>query len=222
MLLSRQCRPSPIPRLLGAARHHQRNPPMLQLVLTPSACPAWLWLCSGGDGRSLWAHHSLSPPRAVGGLGIPPLPWPLLPKSRKTKSVALQGLCAHRALCFTAFPAALPLCSPSQQDTGDPGMSMPSHLAPGHSPWAGLQRTGRAGLCSEPRHTLSSWGACSTPRPGGEHRAVEQGLGGFASLCTICFPVTPQQSRAAATDGSAAPLSPCGDKGWTHRGKCCV
>lgn len=107
------------------------------------------------------------------------------PQIKENKSVALQGLCAHRALCLTAFPAALCLCSHSKQDTGDPGMSMPSHLAPGHTPWAGIMDGDTGG------NAVSEWESAYPGWVGGHHLPAAPGavLGSHRSpSIRSCFP----------------------------------
>lgn len=162
---------------------------MLQLVLIPSACPAWLWLCCGGDGRSLLAHHSLSPPGAVGGLGNPPLPRPLLPKSRKTNvwhrgGSALTGLSASLPSQLL-FPCALlpswmlEIQAAPCHHTRPPGTALGLGWALGDRREQREQGSAPSQNTSRALGVPAAFPGCAGL--GGEHTALEQGLGGFAS-----------------------------------------
>lgn len=107
-LLSGRSWLSPILRLLGPAAEQ----PGTAVGICAAACAHRLCIPLPGCGSSVkgmagpsWPCHSLSPPRAVGGLGNPPLPRPLLPKSRKTNE--RQPRCKPRGFVLPGLSASL-------------------------------------------------------------------------------------------------------------------
>lgn len=87
-LLSGQSWPMPILGLLGAAAEQ----PGTAAGISAAACAHQLCIPLPGCGSGAkgmagpsWPHHSLSPPRAAGGLGNPPLPPAFAPQIKENK-----------------------------------------------------------------------------------------------------------------------------------------
>lgn len=174
------------------------------------------------------AHHSLSPPGAVGGLGNPPLPRPLLPKSRKTNvwhrgGSALTGLSASLPSQLL-FPCALLPSWMLEIQAAPCHHTRPPGTALGLG-WAMGDRREQREQGSAPSQNTSRALGVPAAFPGCAGLGGEQELWsrGWEALPPplSCFPVIPQPCRAAATGGSAAQRGrgDIGESGWRHPGE---
>lgn len=196
MLLSRQCRPSPIPRLWEQPGTSTGAHPSCSCC--SSSLPPWpgdtapSWLITPCHHQGLWMLWAA---QFCPGLCSPN-------QGKQTRGTA-------GALCPQGSP-------PSQLLL--PCALLPSRIqaSPCQHTWHLGQRAERTGLSSEPQHIPSSGSAWSIPWD--SEASTQLWSRGWEALppSRNCFPAIPQRGRAAATDGSAAQQG-CGDNGERTR-----